>query len=88
MSSLALGVLVGVMIAAYVFHRRVQSELFLLTLDAMCLMTLVTSFIGQALFKAHDFEVGILFLMAVLIIGEVGLSVWWLRAEARGAEEA
>lgn len=87
-SSLALGVLVVTMIAAYVFHRRVHSELFLLTLDAMCMMTLVTSFIGRALFKVNDFEVGILFLMAVLIIGEVGLSVWWLRAEARGAEEA
>lgn len=87
-TGLALGLLVVGMIAAYVFHRRVHSELFLLTLDAMCLMTLVTSFIGRALFEMHDFEVGIFFVMAALIIGEVGLSVWWLRAEARGAEEA
>jgi uncharacterized membrane protein len=84
----ALGLLGGVMVAAYVFHHRVHSELFLLTLDAVCVMTLLTTFIGRALFQLDGFEVGIFFVMAALIIGEVGLSVWWLRAEARGAEEA
>jgi uncharacterized membrane protein len=87
-SWVGLGLLVGVMAAAYFFHRQVRSELFLLTLDAVSVMTLVTTLIGRILFKAADFDAGIFFIMALLIIGEVGLTVWWLRAEARGPEEA
>jgi uncharacterized membrane protein len=86
-SHVGLGVLVAAMIAAYVYHRQVRPELFLLTLDAVSAMTLVTTVVGRILFKSSDFAAGVLFLMALLIIGEVGLSVWWLRAEARGPEE-
>ncbi|MFY0570483.1 DUF2157 domain-containing protein [Archangium lansingense] len=87
-SRFGLGLLVVVMIAAYFFHRQVRSELFLLTLDAVSVMTLLTTFIGRILFKTSDFDAGVFFVMALLIIGEVGLTVWWLRAEARGPEEA
>ena len=87
-SWVGLFLLVGVMAAAYFFHRQVRSELFLLTLDAVSVMTLVTTFIGRVLFQEGDFDAGIFFIMALLIIGEVGLTVWWLRAEARGPEEA
>ncbi|QRK04088.1 DUF2157 domain-containing protein [Archangium violaceum] len=86
-SRVAFGLLLGVMVAAYLFHRFVRSELFLLTLDAMSAMTLVTTLIGRALFNENRFEPDVFFVMALVIIGEVGLSVWWLRAEARGSEE-
>ncbi len=86
-SYVALGLLVAVMVAAYLFHRRMHSELFLLTLDAVSLMTLVTTFVGRHLFEEFDFGTSAFFLMAALIIGEVALAVWWLRAEARGPEE-
>ncbi len=86
-SSVALGLLAVVAVAAYLYHRRVRSELFLLTLDAVSLMTLVTTAVGRFLFKSNRFEAGTFFLMALLIIGEVGLAVWWLRAEARDTEE-
>jgi uncharacterized membrane protein len=87
-SRVALGLLVLVMVLAYLFHRQVRSELFLLTLDAVSLMTLVTTFIGRFLLKSVDLDAGLFsFTMALLIIGEVGLTVWWLRAEARGPEE-
>lgn len=87
-SHVGLGLLVGVMAAVYVFHRKVRSELFFLTLDAVCVMTLLTTFVGRVLFDAGRFDEGVFFILALLIIGEVGLSVWWLRAEARGPEEA
>jgi len=87
-SRVGLGLLVLVMAAAYVFHRQVRSELFLLTLDAVSVMTLVTTLVGRVLFKASRFDAGVFFVMALLVIGEVGLTVWWLRAEARGPEEA
>lgn len=87
-SYLALGLLVLVMVLAYLFHRRVRSELFLLTLVAVCLMMLATTVVGRVLLDAIDLDAGIFsFTMALLIIGEVGLTVFWLRAEARGPEE-
>jgi uncharacterized membrane protein YeiB len=84
----ALGLLVVAMVAAYVFHRQVRSELFLLTLVAVSVMTLVTTLVGRVLFKSSRFDEGVFFVLALLVIGEVGLTVWWLRAEARGPEEA
>ncbi|MGZ3460972.1 MAG: DUF2157 domain-containing protein, partial [Archangium sp.] len=86
-SRVALGLLVGVMVAVYLFHRRVYPELFLLTLDAVSAMTLVTTFAGHLLFKLSHFDMGIFFLMGMLIIGVVGLSVGWRRAAARGLGE-
>jgi uncharacterized membrane protein len=86
-SRVGLGLLVGVMAAVYFFHRQVRSELFLLTLSAVSVMTLVTTFVGRLLFKSSNNNAGSFFVMALLIIGEVGLTVWWLRAEARGPEE-
>lgn len=87
-STVGLGLLVLVMIAAYLFHRQVRSELFLLTLDAVSVMTLLTTLVGRVLFKASSFDAGVFFVLALLIIGEMGLTAWWLRAEARGPEEA
>ncbi|HSP79967.1 MAG TPA: DUF2157 domain-containing protein, partial [Myxococcaceae bacterium] len=78
--------LVAVMGAAWRFHRAVRPELFLLTLDAMAVMVLLTTLVGRLLFDYVD-ELIVFFLMALFIIGEVGLTVWWLRAEARGPEE-
>jgi uncharacterized membrane protein len=87
-SRVALGLLVVAMVAAYLFHRLVRSELFLLTLDAVSLMTLATTLIGRFLLESLKFEAILFsFTMALLIIGEVGITVWWLRAEARGPEE-
>lgn len=87
-SILGLVLLGVVMVGAYVFHRQVRSELFLLTLDAVSAMTLLTTLVGRFLFKSSRFDAGVFLFLALLIIGEVGLTVWWLRAEARGPEEA
>jgi uncharacterized membrane protein len=86
-SRVALGLLLVAMVATYVYHRQMRPELFLLTLDAVSVMTLVTTLVGRILFKSSNFDAGLFFLMALLIIGEVGLAVWWLRAESRGPEE-
>jgi uncharacterized membrane protein len=87
-SFVALALLVGVMGAVYLFHRRVRPELFLLTLNALSMMTLVTTFVGRLLFDANFIDsVLAFFAIALLIIAQVGLSVWWLRAEARDTEE-
>lgn len=69
----------------YAFHRLVRSELFFLTLDALVAMVLVTTFIGRLLFSGRDDSNFIFsfFFMGALIVAEVGLTVWWLRAEAR-----
>ncbi len=86
----AFGLLVGVLGAMYFFHRRVHSDLFFLTLGAVCVMTLVTSLAGKHLFDSgsHSDHFGELLLMALIVIGEVGLAVWWLRAENRRMPEA
>ncbi len=87
-SLVALGLLVVVMVLAYLFHHSVRSELFLLTLVAVSLMMLGTTLVGRFLLKSVDLDPALFFFtMALLIIGEVGLTVRWLRAEARGPEE-
>ncbi|ATB27888.1 hypothetical protein MEBOL_001333 [Melittangium boletus DSM 14713] len=83
----ALGLLLLIMAATYVFHRRVRPELFLLTLDAVSGMTLVTTWLGRIIFDSDNVHAGSFFLMALLLLGEMGLAAWWLRAEARGPEE-
>lgn len=69
----------------YAFHRLVRSELFFLTLDALGAMVLVTTLAGRALFHGNSEWDWIrsFFFMGALIVGEVGLTVWWLRQEAR-----
>ncbi|OJH35536.1 DUF2157 domain-containing protein [Cystobacter ferrugineus] len=88
----ALCLLVGLMGAVYLFHRRVRPELFLLTLCALCAVTLITTFGGYLLFKqfrSADLELlGAYFALGLLVIAQMGLAVWWLRAEARDEEEA
>jgi uncharacterized membrane protein len=85
---LALALLVVVMVLVYLFHYMVRSELFLLTLNAVCLMMLATTFIGRVLLKSVDLDPALFFFtMALLIVGEVGLTVRWLRTETRDAEE-
>lgn len=78
--------LVAVAGLTYAFHRLIRSELFFLTLDAVSAMVLVTTLAGRTLFSDRHGEWDWLvsfFLMGVLIVGEVGLTVWWLRNEAR-----
>lgn len=69
----------------YAFHRLVRSELFFLTLDALGGMVLLTTLVGRFLFTGHEKLDWIIsfFFMGALIVCEVGLTVWWLRAEAR-----
>jgi uncharacterized membrane protein len=80
---LLLGLVVGL---TYLFHRRVRSELFFLTVDALGVMVLLTTFVGRLLFTRDSGESTWLisfFFMGALIVGEVGVTVWWLRDEAR-----
>lgn len=83
----ALVLLLVLMAASQAFHRMVRAELFLLTLVALCAMTLLSTLAGHLIFGPMDLELGGFFLMGLLLIGEVGLAVVWLRAEARGPEE-
>jgi uncharacterized membrane protein len=73
--------------AAYAFHRWVRAELFLLSLIAASLMTLATTWAGLLVFDTLDLGATGAFFIALFLIAEVGLTVWWLRAEARSPEE-
>jgi uncharacterized membrane protein len=87
--AVTVALLAGTLVGVYLFHWRVRSELFLLTLGAVCVMTLVTTLVGQAILEGTKDLSAFLFIPLVLI-GELGLVVWWLRAEARtrGMEDA
>lgn len=74
--------LVAALVGMYAFHRRIRSELFFLTLGAACVLTLVTTLVGHAVFDIMDDVLAFLF-MPLVLIGEIGLVVWWLRNEAR-----
>ncbi|AEI69048.1 DUF2157 domain-containing protein [Corallococcus macrosporus] len=76
--------------AEYALHRHLRGELFMLTLGAVSVMTLLTSGAVSVVFDSYrDVEVLGLFMLPLFVIGQVALAVWWLRHEARatGATE-
>jgi hypothetical protein len=81
--------LAGALVGMYAFHRRVRSELFFLTLGTACVLTLVTTLVGHAVFDIMPDILAFLF-MPLVLIGEIGLVVLWLRNEARtrGTEDS
>ncbi|MCP3058052.1 DUF2157 domain-containing protein [Myxococcus sp. K38C18041901] len=84
----ALVLLLGTFAAEYALHRHLRGELFLLTLGALSVMTLVTTGLGRVVFEGTKDELG-LFILPIFIIIQVAIAVSWLRAEARatGASE-
>jgi len=86
----ALLLVLGSLAAEYALHRHLRGELFMLTLGAVSVMTLLTSGAVSVVFDSISNldEVG-LFLLPLFVIAQVALAVWWLRHEARltGASE-
>lgn len=74
--------LAGALAGMYAFHRQLRSELFFLTLGAACVLTIVSTLVGHAMFSGRDHVFAFLF-MPLVIIGEIAIVVWWLRNEAR-----
>ncbi len=86
----ALVLVLASLAAEYALHRHLRGELFMLTLGALSVMTLLTSGAVSLVFESNrDLEVLGIFVMPLFVIGQVGLAVWWLRHEARvtGATE-
>jgi hypothetical protein len=79
---LCAALLAGALVGMYAFHRQVRSELFFLTLGAACVLTLVTTLVGHVVFDIVPDLFAFLF-MPLVLIGEIGLVVLWLRHEAR-----
>lgn len=79
--------LVLVCAAVWAFHRRVRRELFLLTAGAACALVVLSTAAGRLFFDALQLKTLGLLLMGLLIVGEVALTVTWLRAESQGAGE-
>ncbi|HYI02915.1 DUF2157 domain-containing protein [Hyalangium sp.] len=79
---LCVALLVLALAGMYAFHRQARSELFFLTLGAACVVTLVSTLVGRALFDGLEDVLAFLF-MPLVLIGEIAIVVWWLRNEAR-----
>ncbi|ATB49814.1 DUF2157 domain-containing protein [Corallococcus macrosporus] len=75
--------------AEYALHRHLRGELFMLTLAAVSVMTLLTSAALSRIVDSEDVEVLGVFVLPLFVIAQVALAVWWLRHEARatGATE-
>ncbi|WP_426754149.1 DUF2157 domain-containing protein [Myxococcus sp. Y35] len=89
-ASAALLLVLASLAAEYALHRHLKGELFMLTLGALSVMTLLTSGAVGVVFDSFSSvdEVG-LFLLPLFVIAQLALAVWWLRHEARvtGATE-
>ncbi|MCP3103291.1 DUF2157 domain-containing protein [Myxococcus sp. K15C18031901] len=83
--TVAVVLLLATFAAEYALHRHLGGELFLLTLGALCAMTLVTTVIGHASLESQRFDdvAFTFFVLSIAIIAQVALAVWWLRREAR-----
>lgn len=88
-TGLSLALILAAMGAGYALHRHLRGELFMLTVGAVCAMTLVTTAAGRFLDEVVDAEEFTFFILPFVLVGEVGLAVWWLRheASATGATE-
>ncbi|AGC47534.1 hypothetical protein MYSTI_06261 [Myxococcus stipitatus DSM 14675] len=86
---IAVGMVVATLAADYALHRHLRGELFLLTLGLFCVITLVTTFLGRVLLEDLDITEASLLIIPLALIGQIGLAVAWLRAQARatGASE-
>jgi uncharacterized membrane protein len=73
-----LAFLIGAMAAAFFYYRSIRRDLFMLTAVAGSAFVLVTTAIGRVLI-VHAFGIGAFFLMAMIIVAEIGLVVSWLR---------
>ena len=74
--------LAAALVGSYLLHRQVRSELFLLTLGAVCVLTLTTTLLAHGVFAIMD-DVPALLVMSLVVIGELALTVTWLGHEAR-----
>ncbi|NOK09962.1 DUF2157 domain-containing protein [Corallococcus exercitus] len=79
----SLPLVLGGLVAIYALHRHLHGELFLLTVGAVCVITLVTTAVGYFLVKVTHAEELTLFILPLVLIGEVGLAVYWLRHESQ-----
>ncbi|WP_375761155.1 DUF2157 domain-containing protein [Corallococcus exercitus] len=79
----SLPLVMGGLVAIYALHRHLHGELFLLTVGAVCVITLVTTAVGYFLMEVTHAEELTLFILPLVLIGEVGLAVYWLRHESQ-----
>jgi uncharacterized membrane protein len=73
-----LALLIASMAAAFLYYRSLRRDLFMLTAVAGAAFVLVTTVLGRVLL-VHAFGIGAFFLMAMIIVVEIGLVVSWLR---------
>ncbi|RKI65559.1 DUF2157 domain-containing protein [Corallococcus sp. AB049A] len=82
-SGVGLLLVLGALVAIYALHRHLHGELFLLTVGAVSVITLVTTAAGYFFIEVTHAEEMTLFFLPLLLIGEVGLAVYWLRHESQ-----
>jgi uncharacterized membrane protein len=73
-----LAFLVAAMAATFFYYRSVRRDLFMLTAVAGSAFVLVTTAIGRVII-VNAFGIGAFFLMAMIIVAEIGFVVAWLR---------
>jgi hypothetical protein len=66
------------------YHHR-SVELFMQTVACAVLMAVVSTALGNALFKSTGDALGPLLVLALAVIGQAGGAVAWLRHEAKRA---
>jgi uncharacterized membrane protein len=83
--ALALGaVATSLGLVVWRYHRR-SVDLFMQTVACAVLMAVVSTALGNALFKSTGDALGPLLVLALAVIGQAGGAVAWLRHEARRA---
>ncbi len=87
MPALGLGVLTATLIATLVIFTKFRRDLFMIALALGTAMVWVTTFLGRWMFEGR-LELGAVFVLGVIVIGEVGAAAFWLRTLHRQWREA
>lgn len=77
--------LLALMAAMFAVFTRLKRDLFMVAAALAAAMTLATVYLGRVLFSGH-FELGAVFLLGLIVIGEVGGAAWLLRRLHRSWE--
>lgn len=85
--TIGFGALLAAIVLTFLVYRLVREDLFMLTVAGGSALIVLTTAVGRFLFEGLDAELGGMLFMAIFVIAEVALAVYWLRRSVRGAAE-
>jgi uncharacterized membrane protein len=87
-ATLGLAGLAAAIAAVMHYYRRVRPDRFMVTIAVATGLAWMAAGIGRIVFRELDLEVGGLFIMSIVVLGEIALGLRWYRGSSSPAKES